>query len=301
MNYVIKENKKIDIKNTKFENISVYEILVKNNENFNLEIAEKIFEEQIFEYCNFTWTVDDWDGLISIIEDKIIKYNNSNSGFDKNDGIILPLVSYELIEKYYNTEILYLLQNISELESNQPGFDSIFLSNDNNSIFMCEYKSSISNLDEKQISDRFIDALQSIFCTDSRQNAKLVSVKKKARLYRNSEKIINNLNMIQVNRKQLENLLDKSDIVTFNSCLISPWKANYKIDTICDEIIKNLVKAKYCGNCKKLLSCNKFEKLKIINFVILKLENEFSLLHFYKDILDIAKERRKCCAKSKNR
>ena len=301
MNYVIKENKKIDIKNTKFENISVYEILVKNNENFNLEIAEKIFEEQIFEYCNFTWTVDDWDGLISIIEDKIIKYNNSNSGFDKNDGIILPLVSYELIEKCYNTEILYLLQNISELESNQPGFDSIFLSNDNNSIFMCEYKSSISNLDEKQISDRFIDALQSIFCTDSRHNAKLVSVKKKARLYRNSEKIINNLNMIQVNRKQLENLLDKSNIVTFNSCLISPWKANYKIDTICDEIIKNLVKAKYCGNCKKLLSCNKFEKLKIINFVILKLENEFSLLHFYKDILDIAKERRKCCAKSKNR
>ncbi len=301
MNYVIKENKKLDIKNTKFENISVYEILVKNNENFNLEIAKKIFEEQIFEYCNFTWTVDDWDGLISIIEDKIIKYNNSNSGFDKNDGIILPLVSYELIEKYYNTEILYLLQNISELESNQPGFDSIFLSNDNNSIFMCEYKSSISNLDEKQISDRFIDALQSIFCTDSRHNAKLVSVKKKARLYRNSEKIINNLNMIQVNRKQLENLLDKSDIVTFNSCLISPWKANYKIDTICDEIIKNLVKAKYCGNCKKLLSCNKFEKLKIINFVILKLENEFSLLHFYKDILDIAKERRKCCAKSKNR
>lgn len=301
MNYVIKENKKLDIKNTKFENISVYEILVKNNENFNLEIAKKIFEEQIFEYCNFTWTVDDWDGLISIIEDKIIKYNNSNSGFDKNDGIILPLVSYELIEKYYNTEILYLLQNISELESNQPGFDSIFLSNDNNSIFMCEYKSSISNLDEKQISDRFIDALQSIFCTDSRHNAKLVSVKKKARLYRNSEKIINNLNMIQVNRKQLENLLDKSDIVTFNSCLISPWKANYKIDTICDEIIKNLVKAKYCGNCKKLLSCNKFEKLKIINFVILKLENEFSLLHFYKDILDIAKERRKCYAKSKNR
>ncbi len=301
MNYVIKENKKLDIKNTKFENISVYEILVKNNENFNLEIAKKIFEEQIFEYCNFTWTVDDWDGLISIIEDKIIKYNNSNSGFDKNDGIILPLVSYELIEKCYNTEILYLLQNISELESNQPGFDSIFLSNDNNSIFMCEYKSSISNLDEKQISDRFIDALQSIFCTDSRHNAKLVSVKKKARLYRNSEKIINNLNMIQVNRKQLENLLDKSNIVTFNSCLISPWKANYKIDTICDEIIKNLVKAKYCGNCKKLLSCNKFEKLKIINFVILKLENEFSLLHFYKDILDIAKERRKCCAKSKNR
>ena len=45
---------------------------LKNNENFNLEIAEKIFEEQIFEYCNFTWTVDDWDGLISIIEDKII-------------------------------------------------------------------------------------------------------------------------------------------------------------------------------------------------------------------------------------
>lgn len=300
MNYVVKENKKLDIKNTKFENVSVYEILIENNDNFNLEIAKKIFEEQIFEYCNFKWTVDDWDGLISIIEDKITKYNNSNSGFDKNDGIILPLVSYELIEKYYNTEILYLMQNISELESNQAGFDSIFLSNDNNSIFMCEYKSSISNLDEKQISDRFIDALQSIFCTDSRHNAKLVSVKKKARSYKNSEKIINNLNMIQVNRKQLENLLDKSNIVTFNSCLISPWKIDYKIDTICDEIIKNLVKEKYCGNCKKLVSCNKFEKLKIINFVILKLQNEFSLLQFYKDILVIAKERRKCCAKSKN-
>lgn len=300
MNYVIKENKKLDIKNTKFENISVYEIIVENNVDFNLEIAKRIFEEQIFEYCNFTWTVDDWDGLISIIEDKILKYNNSTNGFDKNDGIILPLISYELIEKYYNTEILYLMQNLSELESNQPGFDSIFLNNDDNSIFMCEYKSSISNLDEKQISNKFIEALQSIFCTDSRHNAKLVSVKKKARMYKNSEKIIDNLNMIQVNRKQLENMLDKSDVVTFNSCLISPWKASYNIDIICDEIIKNVIKEKYCGNCKKIGSCNKFEKLKIINFVIIKLENEFSLLQFYKDILVIAKEKRKYYAKSKD-
>lgn len=300
MNYVVKESKKLNIKNTKFENISVYEIIVENNVDFNLEIAKKIFEEQIFEYCNFTWTIDEWDGLISIIEDKISKYNNSNSGFDKNDGIILPLVSYELIEKYYNMEILYLMQNLSELESNQPGFDSIFLNNDNNSIFMCEYKSSISNLDEKQISDRFIEALQSIFCTDSRHNAKLVSVKKKARMYKNSEKIINNLNMIQVNRKQLENMLGKRDVVTFNSCLISPWKANYNIEVISDEIVKNLIKEKYCINCKKMDSCNKFEKLKIINFVILKLENEFSLLQFYRDILVIAKEKRKCYEKSKD-
>ena len=300
MNYVVKQNKQLITKNTKFENITVFEIVVDNNEELNLEIAKKIFKEQIFDYCNFTWAIDDWEGLISIIEDKISKYKNSTNGFDKNDGIILPLITYDIIEKYYNTEILYLMQNISELESNQSGFDSIFLSNIDNSIFMCEYKSSISNLDEKQISDRFIDALQSIFCVDSRHNAKLVSVKKKARLYKNSEKIINNLNMIQVNRKQLENLLDRSNIVTFNSCLISPWKTDYKIDTIRDEIIKNLVKEKYCGNCKKIVSCNKFEKLKIINFVILKLQNEFSLLQFYKDILVIAKERRKCCAKSKN-
>lgn len=43
MNYVVKENKKLDIKNTKFENISVYEIIVENNVDFNLEIAKRIF------------------------------------------------------------------------------------------------------------------------------------------------------------------------------------------------------------------------------------------------------------------
>ena len=292
MNYVVKQNKQLITKNTKFENITVFEIVVDNNEELNLEIAKKIFKEQIFDYCNFTWAIDDWEGLISIIEDKISKYKNSTNGFDKNDGIILPLITYDIIEKYYNTEILYLMQNISELESNQSGFDSIFLSNIDNSIFMCEYKSSISDLDEKQISHKFINALQSIFCTDSRHNAKLTIVKKKARMYNNSEKIIEKLNEIVTNRKQLDRMLNKNDIVTFNSCLISPWKIEYNIDAICEEITKNVVKDKYCNNCKSINTCGKYEKIKVINFIILKLEKEFSLLEFYENILTIAKEKR---------
>lgn len=295
MNYVVKQNKQITTTGSKLENIAVFEIVVENNEEFNFEIAKKLFKEQIFDYCNFTWTVDDWEGLISIIEDKIAKYNNSTSGFDKNDGIILPLISYDIIEKYYNTEILYLMQNMSELESNQSGFDSIFLSNVDSSIFMCEYKSSILDLDEKQISYRFINALQSIFCTDSRHNGKLTIVKKRARTFNNSKKIIENLNEITMNRKHLEKMLNKNDEVTFNSCLISPWKKDYNIDIVCEEITKNVAKDKYCINCKTANDCNKYEKIKVINFIILKLEKEFSLLEFYKNILTIAKEKRDKC------
>ena len=44
-------------------------------------------------------------------------------------------------------------------------------------------------------------------------------------------------------------------------------KYNYPIlKRISDELWYELlnIEEKYCGNCKKLLSCNKFEKLKII-------------------------------------
>lgn len=272
------------------DKVFVFEFHIENDEQFNDLISRKLIEDQIVSYCNFQWGKEEWQNFKDIIDDKIFRYAEPG-GFNKNDGIILPLITYELIEDYYKLELLYLFENCGDLESNTPGFDSVFL--DGNSIFMCEYKSSLSKSTDIMIANKFKEGIKSIFCNNLKNITKISLCKKNALDKNKSEIILQNLNLINKNRLDLIDMVGKTDTITFNICFISPLNDLNSDENLKRELISRLKDSDiFCGNCsKRNKGCLKYTKIKVINFIVVKLNNEFSMLDLYKSMNKYIDER----------
>lgn len=292
MNYFLKKEQIVNSELLKrwVDKVFMFEFYIENDEEFNDAISRKLIDEQIVSYCKFEWGKDEWQNLKDIIDDKIFRYSEPG-GFNKNDGIILPLITYELLEDYYKLELLYLFENCGDLESNTPGFDSVFL--DGNSVFMCEYKSSLSKANDAMLANKFRDGIKSIFCNNLKNITKISLCKKNAIDKNKSEIILKNLNLINKQRLNLIDMVGKTDTITFNICFISPLNNSSDDKNLEKELINKLKdKDIFCEGCsKKVNGCLKYNKIKIINFIVVKLNNEFSILDLYNSMNKYIDER----------
>ena len=96
--------------------------------------------------------------LIDILKQKI-EYMKKSLKF-KNDGVIMPFLSFEKIMDIYDVELLYLFSD-SDLEKSKFGLDSVFVGE--NLLFLVEYKSRSNVCKEKEIEKTLEEAVVSIF------------------------------------------------------------------------------------------------------------------------------------------
>ena len=143
--------------------IHFIEIKVNKLENIDEELAGKFIRDIIGINFNLDFTDETWNDIKEIIVDKLNKITSYPKGFLKNDGTIIPLIANYVIEKIFDIELLSYSEDITDIEIVPKGFDSLFLDKDL-SIFLCEYKSSISKLNEEKLAEYFINGYKSIFC-----------------------------------------------------------------------------------------------------------------------------------------
>ena len=266
------------------------EIKVNKLENVDENLADKFIRDIVGINFNLDFTNETWNDIKEIIVDKLNKITSFPKGFLKNDGTIIPLIANYVIEEVFGIELLSYSEDLTDIEIVPKGFDSLFLNKDL-SIFLCEYKSSISKLNEEKIAEYFINGYKSIFCKDSSVISKISTIKSRlAKEQKDNREIIkNNLNLLVKNRRTLENIVD-SDFTKFNICCIT--KSSVKIDTIKiinkmhDLFIENIFclneKKKYC---KKYKECDKIKKLKVINLIVIRIPDDFDIKSFYQNII----------------
>ena len=270
--------------------IHFIEIKVNKLENVDDVLAEKFIRDIVGVNFDLDFTDETWNDIKEIIVDKLNRITSFPKGFLKNDGTIIPLIANYVIEEIFNIELLSYSEDITDIEIVPKGFDSLFLDKDL-SIFLCEYKSSISKLNEERIAEYFINGYKSIFCKDSSIISKISSIKSRLAKEQNDNKEIikNNLNTLLKNRKNLEDLVD-CEFTKFNICCIT--KSSIKIDTtkIINQMHSLFIDNKFCLNekkkyCNKYKECDKIEKLKVINLIVIRIPDDFDIKGFYKNII----------------
>lgn len=196
--------------------IHFIEIKVNKLENVDDVLAEKFIRDIVGVNFDLDFTDETWNDIKEIIVDKLNRITSFPKGFLKNDGTIIPLIANYVIEEIFNIELLSYSEDITDIEIVPKGFDSLFLDKDL-SIFLCEYKSSISKLNEERI------------------------------IKIDTTKIINQMHSLFIDNK---------------FCLNE--------------------KKKYCNKYKE---CDKIEKLKVINLIVIRIPDDFDIKGFYKNII----------------
>lgn len=289
------KNEKI-INNIRAEEIRLIEVNVDKLESIDEELAEKFLRDIIIENFNLDFTNETWNDIKEIIIDKLEKITKYPKGYLKNDGTIIPLIANYVLEKIFEIELLSYSENIDDIEIVPKGFDSLFLDKDF-SIFLCEYKSSISKLNEENIANKFIEGYKSIFCKDSSIISKISTIKARldSKNRKNKDIIKKNLNELIKKRRELESITDKK-CAKFNICCIT--KSKLKIDTnkIIENININFLQEKYClidkqKLCSKYDSCKKIDKIKVVNIIIIKIPDDFKIERFYQCIVKKIEEK----------
>lgn len=296
MNFKVIKNEKI---NTSFRAKKVHfiEIQVKDLKSIDNELADKFIRDVLYANFNLDFTNETWKDIKEIIQDKLRKITKYPKGFLKNDGTIIPLIANYALEDVFDISLLSYSEDITDIEIVPKGFDSIFLDKEN-SIFLCEYKSSIAKLNEEKIANLFIEGYKSIFCKESTIISKISTIK--ARLNKQEkdikETIIKNLNKLINQRHSLEKLTEDTDDIKFNICCVT--KSTTKIDT--NKIVKNIenrfIKEDYClvrnaEHCKEFEFCNKLENIKVVNIIVIKIPDDFKIENFYESIIENIEDR----------
>lgn len=270
--------------------IHFIEIKVNKLENIDEELAGKFIRDIIGINFNLDFTDETWNDIKEIIVDKLNKITSYPKGFLKNDGTIIPLIANYVIEKIFDIELLSYSEDITDIEIVPKGFDSLFLDKDL-SIFLCEYKSSISKLNEEKLAEYFINGYKSIFCKDSSIVSKISTIKSRLEKEQedNKEIIKNNLNVLIKNRRALENLVD-SECTKFNICCITKSNIKMDINKILTQIQNQFIKNKFCTEekdkyCKKYNGCKKLEKIKVVNLIVIRIPDDFDIKCFYENII----------------
>ena len=295
MNIKVIKNEKIQNTN-RAKDIHFIEINVNQIENIDEKLAEKFLDDIIMQNIHLDFTTETWNDIKDIIEDKVEKANKYSKGYLKNDGTIIPLIANYVIEKVFNVELLTYSENLDDIEIVPKGFDAIFLDNDL-SIFLCEHKSSITKLNEEEISNKLISGYKSVFCTDSSVISKISTIKTRIEIEekKNKEVIKRNLNKIKENRRKLEEITDDK-CAKFNLCCITKSSSKLNLEVITENINNKFKKEIYCMDnknkrCKKYDTCQKIEKIKVINIIVIKIPDDFKIETFYKNIIKKIEEK----------
>lgn len=278
------------------EEIHLIEVNVDKLESVDEELAEKFLRDIIIENFNLDFTNETWNDIKEIIIDKLEKITKYPKGYLKNDGTIIPLIANYVLEKIFEIELLSYSENIDDIEIVPKGFDSLFLDKDF-SIFLCEYKSSISKLNEENIANKFIEGYKSIFCKDSSIISKISTIKNRldSKNRENKNIIKKNLNELIKKRRELENITDKK-CGKFNICCITKSKSKIDINKIIENIDLNFLQEKYClidkqKLCSKYDSCKKIDKIKVVYIIIIKIPDDFKIEKFYQFIVNKIEEK----------
>lgn len=284
------------VKNETLENINrakkiqFIEIMVNKFGNVDEELADKFIRDIVGINFNLDFTTETWNDIKEIIVDKLNKITSYPKGFLKNDGTIIPLIANYVIEKVFDIELLSYSEDITDIEIVPKGFDSLFLNKDL-SIFLCEYKSSINKLNEEKLAENFINGYKSIFCKDSSIVSKISTIKSRLEKEKEGirEKIKNNLNLLIKNRRILENLVDSEEI-KFNICCITKSNMKINISKLITQIQNQFERNSFCckeknEHCKKYDKCNKFDKIKVINLIVVRIPDDFDIQCFYENII----------------
>lgn len=217
--------------------------------------------------------------LKDIIKQKLDYMKNNN--FLKNDGVMMPFLSFETIKSLYNVEMLYLFSD-SDLERSKFGLDSVFVGE--NCLFLVEYKSHVNISDENEISNTINNGVISLFGKNGFHLTTLKFCKKHLETItlKKPEKIKELLDFYKDNRNNPQELIENKGL-SFNVCIISPVDTFNK-KALEDYIIDKYLKCEKCGKCKQF-RCPKYSKIQINDVVHLQLNKEFNIEDFYKSLL----------------
>lgn len=222
------------------------------------------------------------------LEDKMRKLKtslkNPKEGYKKNDGIYMNFLSYEALKEFHDVLPLYLLQR-SDIENPKFGVDSVFYKEDR--IWVFEFKTSTSTLNENATAKKVYEGVESLFCKGDVKTASLYDCKTNIRKNDLNPKLLEVTDELIVNRSDTEKLLDNPSLV-FNVCIVSPS------NVFSQEDIKKYIKKEYldCKNCIvngsncKQFACPRFEKIKIFNAFHVQLPTDFSLEKLYDKIIE---------------
>lgn len=255
-------------------------ISLTDDSNVNEFYANFLLEHnKIFSYLQEKDLSEAKSYLIEILKQKI-EYMKKSSTF-KNDGVMMPFLSFESIKKVYNVDLLYLFSD-SDLEKSKFGLDSVFVGE--NLLFLVEYKSRSKRCEEDAVENALEEAAISIFGKDSYDLSTLKYCRKNLDTIKinQPENILELLNYYKLNRNKSDKLTVKEGL-SFNVCIISPID-EFNIDVLEKHILEKYLNCKKCDECKKY-KCARYQDIKINDVVHIQLSNEFDLENMYEIML----------------
>ena len=274
MNMIIKEFNHERLKNVRC-------ISLINDTDVNEFYANFLLENnKIFAYLQERDSTEAKTYLIDVLKQKI-QYMKSSSTF-KNDGVLMPFLSFESIKKVYDVEMLYLFSD-SDLEKSKFGLDSVFVGE--NLLFLVEYKSRSNSCKEDDVEDALEEAVVSIFGKKGYDLSTLKFCRKNLKEldFKQPENILDLLKYYQHNRNDADKLIIKEGL-SFNVCIVSPVN-KFDIKILETHILNNYLNCKACGECKNY-KCAKYRNIKINDVVHLQLSSEFDLEKMYEKMIE---------------
>lgn len=241
------------------------DFLIKNNRIFNYLQEKDISESKKY--------------LRDVLLQKITLMDRQTK--IKNDGVMMPFLSFELIQQHYNVDVLYLFSD-EDVEKSKFGLDSVFVGKD--VLFIVEYKSRQNKCNENDISKAINEAVISLFGKDSYDLATLKYCRKNLNTLTldNPQKIEDLIDYYQKNNYNPEKLIDKEGL-SMNICIVSPVN-EFNPKTLETYILQKYFQCDACPKCKEF-RCPKYEKIKINDVIHIQLSKEFNLKEFYKCLI----------------
>lgn len=238
-----------------------------------------ISNNKILSYIQEDNESDAKDYLKDVIKQKLELMKISN--FLKNDGVMMPFLTFEIIKEIYKVEMLYLFSD-SDLERSKFGLDSVFVGD--SCLFLVEYKSHINICNEEKIADTINEGVKSLFGKNGFHLTTLKYCKKHLDTIniKKPEKIMDLLDFYKQNRNNPEELINNKDL-SFNICIVSPINTFNK-DTLEKYILEKYFKCEKCKTCQEF-KCPKYSKIQIKDVVHVQLGSNFNLEDFYKCLL----------------
>ena len=275
----------IQIEDIKFEdkrlkNVKLIQMIDKRD--INLLYAEYLLSnDNFFQYLQDKTNISNSKKyLVRVLQQKIKKMHNSKL---KNDGVIMPFLSFQFIKKFYDVEILYLYSK-ADLEKSKFGADAIFVKE--NTLFIVEYKSSKNKKNEENIFKIFVKAVHSLYGTDGfnlstldycRDNLETIQLK-------NPKKIIDLIDYYEENDRNLSALVSKEGL-SFNVCIITP------IGECSKEKLKQYIIDKYltcnCNEECKKFECIQYKEIKLNEIIHIQLYKDFNLEQLYNNMINL--------------
>ncbi|MCM1295835.1 MAG: hypothetical protein NC311_09865 [Muribaculaceae bacterium] len=259
---------------------------------FNGDIHELLADELIKNNKILSYMRDNNQETLAFLkanlEDKLRSLKNSatgtKSGNVKNDGVYMNFLSFEALKEFHDVLPLYLLQR-SDIEKPKFGIDAVFYNDDNLWIF--EFKTSTSKLNERSTAKKIYDGVESLFCSGEFKSASIFDCRSNIRENNLNPKLLGVTQCFIDDRDNIEKLLNNPNL-KFNVCIVSP-SGEFTQEDIINYIHKEYLDCENCtvaGKSCGAYSCPRYEKIKIFNAFHVQLPTNFSLEKLYDELIE---------------